>query len=393
MEFKFKKILCFVLVIVMTISLCGCTTFNNFKAAFIDPKDEELKIVKIGVLEPLTGSDAAGAADEVKGIEIANSIYGFVNGAKIELVYADNQSEVSLCDAAVNSLVEAGAVVILGSYDSVLTLASSDVIKENRIPAIAITNTNPIVTSTNNYYFRVCYTDEFEGNAAANYIYNQMQTTNTAIFYKEGYDYASALASAYKAEMENLSGVYDNIVTIKFSEGRGDFTELFENLQEISPDAIFFPGTLQDAKTVISEAIEQGYNFNWVGTSKWDGINLEGVCYTLDYDPDMPTTRQAGVLAAKYKELYGDGKTVPEATALGFDAYLLATSGLNGSDFIDDKELVTQAIEAVKSLEGATGYITMSSSGDPIKEVLVEKYENGTRSTVYTITQEGDARE
>ena len=36
-------------------------------------------------------------------------------------------------------------------------MVAGEYINEAQIPAIAITNTNPLVTSNNDYYFRVCY--------------------------------------------------------------------------------------------------------------------------------------------------------------------------------------------------------------------------------------------
>ncbi|MDO5331125.1 MAG: ABC transporter substrate-binding protein, partial [Bacillota bacterium] len=128
---QYKKIFAVVVCLAMIICCCGCATWNNFKAAFID-KPEEIQSIKIGVLEPTTGSDAAAAADEVTGIKLANQLFSMLDERPIELVYADNGSSVELCPDAAQSLIDAGVSVILGSYKSILTLASSDVIKAAR---------------------------------------------------------------------------------------------------------------------------------------------------------------------------------------------------------------------------------------------------------------------
>ena len=46
-------VLCVLLAVVF--ALTGCTTFNNFKEAFIDPPDTRTDTIDIGVYEPMTG--------------------------------------------------------------------------------------------------------------------------------------------------------------------------------------------------------------------------------------------------------------------------------------------------------------------------------------------------
>ena len=100
-------------------ALTGCTTYNNFKAAFIDPPDERV-VVRIGVYEPVTGADAPGAAAELQGISLANELYPDIgDNIRIELVYADNQSDLDAAKTAASSLAEKGVSVVIGSYGSI----------------------------------------------------------------------------------------------------------------------------------------------------------------------------------------------------------------------------------------------------------------------------------
>lgn len=49
--------------------------------------------IKIGVFEPLTGSNAAGGQMTVEGIELAHKKVSEVLGKKVEIVIVDNKSE------------------------------------------------------------------------------------------------------------------------------------------------------------------------------------------------------------------------------------------------------------------------------------------------------------
>lgn len=376
----------------MTVSCTGCTTWDNFKAAFIDQPLEEDTSVRIGILEPQTGADAAGAHEELTGIEIAHAAYPTVDGKNVELVYADNGSSVELCSDAAKSLIEAGVSVILGSYNSVLTLASSDVIREAKIPAIAITNTNPIVTKTNPYYFRVSFIDSFEGTVAAKFVYEQLQTTSVAILLKDGNDYGKAIATDFISAFEEASGEYDIVDTLTVPAETTDYGQYFVNLHYLSPSAIFFPTSIAEAEKVITESKMQGYNFTWVGTSKWDGLQEDNVYYTLDYDPNKATSAYAAILDRGYKNKFGQDKQPSDAVALGFDAYMFALKGIQTAEG-ESGNAIRRALESVENMQCATGYLTMSSSGDPIKEFVVEKYEDGERAVVYTMLPQKEGRD
>ncbi|HRV33218.1 MAG TPA: ABC transporter substrate-binding protein, partial [Anaerovoracaceae bacterium] len=141
----------------VSLFLTGCDTYDNFLAEFFEKSEQKETTVRIGVFEPLTGPDADEAEEEVRGIELAHELFPEVLGFPVELVYADNQSDVQAAVQAAQSLADQDVSVVLGSYKSVLTLAGSDIFAQAKIPAIGITCANPIITQTSDYYFRVCY--------------------------------------------------------------------------------------------------------------------------------------------------------------------------------------------------------------------------------------------
>ena len=61
-------------------ALSGCTTFNNFKEAFIDDPEDQSQIISIGVYEPMSGADKDSAKAELAGIELAHEVMPEANG-------------------------------------------------------------------------------------------------------------------------------------------------------------------------------------------------------------------------------------------------------------------------------------------------------------------------
>jgi branched-chain amino acid transport system substrate-binding protein len=390
-----KKLLAFILVIVMLLSLTACVTFNRFKAAFIDKKEDgqqEPPTIKIGVLEPQTGVDAAVAADEIAGIELAHTMYPQALGRKIELIYSDNQSDVLLCSPAAQALVNQDVDFIIGSYKSVLTLASSDVIKNARIPAVAATNTNPLITSTNRYYFRVSVIDSFEGKSAASYVANGLKASNIAIFLREGNDYASYMAAVFKEALEKTGTEGAIVQSVIVPEGTENFSIYFRQLGLCNADIVYFPEDADIAKPILQAAADEGYKFKWLGTSRWKNLDFDGIYYTLDYDPD-DSSRMAKAFRKAYAEKVKEANAEPsDAVALGFDAYLLILNAIYAAGPDASSQEYVDALGNITNMPGATGNISMGAGGDPIKEIIVKRYDKGALNTVYRAVFEQEAR-
>ncbi|MBQ6259964.1 MAG: ABC transporter substrate-binding protein, partial [Firmicutes bacterium] len=249
-----SRLLCILLCAVMTL-LTGCESYDNFYNTFFKEEEPEyIQKIRIGVLEPMTGGDSADAQAEISGIELAHELFPQVLGTDVELVYADNQSDVAVCPEAAQSLVDQGVSVILGSCKSTLSLAASDVIAEAEVPAIGITCINPIITETNRYYFRVCNIESFEGDAAARFVYYGKGASEAAVLKQEGDDFAQALVDAFKARMTSCTGREFSVTVVEYPAGTTDFTPYLFDLSTVSSGIVYFPVNAQTAANVIKQA-------------------------------------------------------------------------------------------------------------------------------------------
>ena len=125
-------------------------------------------VIKIGVFEPLTGANGAGGADEYDGIKLANKLAPTVLGKKVQLVAVDNKSDkVEAANAATVLVQKEKVKAVIGSWGSSLSMAGGPIFAEAKVPAVAVSATNPNVTKGNNFYFRVCFLDPFQGTVNA----------------------------------------------------------------------------------------------------------------------------------------------------------------------------------------------------------------------------------
>lgn len=187
----------------LVVTGCGSKTPNP-SATGSSAKD----VIKIGVFEPMTGANAAGGALEVEGIKLANKLYPEVLGKTVELVLVDNKSDKVEAASAASRLVEKEKVTaIIGSWGSSLSMAAGDIVKNAKVPAVAASATNPLVTKNNEFYFRVCFIDPFQGKVMANYAYSKLNAKKVAIVQEISSDYSIGLAKFFTDSFKELTGI------------------------------------------------------------------------------------------------------------------------------------------------------------------------------------------
>jgi branched-chain amino acid transport system substrate-binding protein len=363
--------------------LSGCTTLDAFLDS-ISPAPENSRAVKIGVLEPLSGVDEKAAQAEIRGIELAHKLYPTVLGREVELVYADNQSDIDIAKRRAEELRDLGVSLVLGSYDNLLFLAEKYVFEDAQIPAISITGTNPLLTVGSQYSVRACYVDTFQGIAAAKYFYEDLGVDSVAIWKQRDDDYGSAMAQSFAEKLRSISGNEDAIsMTMEFGADQEDFEPQLSLLQTAGVQNIYMPCSAEKAAKLISLCREHGLRYFFVGTQRWGdedilqyGGDLEGVTFTSVFDEEAELTERAQVFREAYAAAYGE-EDIPEAAALGYDAYLLALSAIETAGRADDRQLIMETLYSMRGFAGVTGDIDLDANGDPIRSFIIKRIRDG----------------
>ena len=303
-------------------------------------KDENAlpETIKIGVFEPLTGANTAGGELEKQGIDLAYELYPNVtiNGREIpiELKYVDNKSDKIESENAAKKLVDDfGANIVLGSWGSSNSIAAGPVFKKAQVPAIGTSCTNPLVTLGNEYYFRVCYTDPFQGKVMANYAFNEGSYKKIAIIQEVSSDYSVALSKLFTEAFKELTKDENCITSVgNYKTGDNDFSAQLTAIKNSDAQAIFFPGNFTESALIMKQARQLGITIPFLGGDTWEtpeviqiaGEAAEGAVYSSFYDPAAPLTDRTTEFLDAYAAKYGKDTLAAGVTALGFDAYLLA---------------------------------------------------------------------
>lgn len=424
-----KRILSLVLVVCLTAGLTGCTTYTNFKNAFFgtDTVAKE-KTIKIGVFEPTSGSMKTQGKEEVMGIELAHDLYPTVCGKTVELVYADNKSDMYEAEAAIQELISSSSPsMILGSYGETLSLIAGKYIEAANIPSITISSTNPLITANNPYYFSATYSEARQGDALADFAYLSQNKDMVATVKLENDDTATATIKRFTNRMKKLTENNRCVVgSFTLSTTSADYTETIEKIRESGATAVFLAVPPTVAKEFLTQAQEQKLPYMlFLGTRSWgDKDFLEFVKANkqlhIGYPAEQATNNETA-MSQKFMEAfrtkYGEDAELSQRTVVAFDAYLLAVTAMDramqtvrdtdpdtiAQNSATDAEArakkeawqaaretgipsgtqIKDALNGIDNFEGASGVINYKGKNEATKSVSISHIANGTELPAY----------
>ncbi len=424
-----KRILSLVLVVCLTAGLTGCTTYTNFKNAFFgtDTVAKE-KTIKIGVFEPTSGSMKTQGKEEVMGIELAHDLYPTACGKTVELVYADNKSDMYEAEAAIQELISSNSPsMILGSYGETLSLIAGKYIEAANIPSITISSTNPLITANNPYYFSATYSEARQGDALADFAYLSQNKDMVATVKLENDDTATATIKRFTNRMKKLTENNRCVVgSFTLSTTSADYTETIEKIRESGATAVFLAVPPTVAKEFLTQAQEQKLPYMlFLGTRAWgDKDFLEFVKANkqlhIGYPAEQATNNETA-MSQKFMEAfrtkYGEDAELSQRTVVAFDAYLLAVTAMDRAmQTVRDTDLDTiaqnsatdaearakkeawqvaretgipsgtqikDALNGIDNFEGASGVINYKGKNEATKSVSISHIANGTELPAY----------
>ena len=389
-----KKVIALVLALVMVFALCACGSSDSGSSTKAASSDE--KVVKIGVFEPTSGQNAAGGKKEILGIEYAHSLYPTIdiNGEtyNIELVYADNASAAEKAPSAAQLLISNDVSVVIGTYGSGCAIAAGDLFAEAKIPAIGTSCTNPQVTAGNDYYFRVCYIDPFQGAVMASYALKQ-GCKNCVVIVEAGDDYSAGFGNYFSEAMKDAGA---NCETIPFQKDETDFSTIMAEIKSKGYDGIFAPVSIETAPLIINQAREAGVECQIMAGDTWDDIsiaerageNANGVFFSAFFDA-TDASNEAGVefnkgilewIAADATRTENNGGTadaISSVTPCGYDAYMAAYNAILAAQSTDG-EAIRDALASLDVKGLVTGDLKFDENGDAIKNyVAIKTFQDG----------------
>ena len=348
--------------------------------------------ILIGEYASLTGKEATFGISSHEGtvmaIEELNAAGG-VLGKKLQLLSEDNQSKAGETVTVVNKLISKdGVVAVLGEVASSRSLEAAPVCQQNKIPMISPSSTNPKVTETGDYIFRVCFIDPFQGTVMANFASKTLKAKNVAVFTDVKSDYSKGLAQYFKEGFVKAGGQI--VAELDYNGGDKDFKGQLTAIKSKNPDAVFVPGYYTDAALICIQAKQLGLAVPFFGGDGWESSKLteigkeavEGTCFSTHYAPDAGSPKGQAFVDA-YKKRWA-GKLPDAMAALGYDSAIILADAIKRAGGTDGGA-VRAALAVTKDFDAVTGKITINAQRDATKSAVILQVKDGGFKYVETI--------
>lgn len=232
------------------------------------PESKIGQTVKIGVVYPFTGPNAATGQDLKAGVELAAEI---INGTftlglplaqekglpshdnvELEIIFRDSQSDPQAAGEQVEQLVNKEQVAaLMGCYSSTVTAAASERAEMMRIPFLNATSTSPILTERDfEWFFRTTPNDRMFAENFFAFLKDLSQRPDVNVPKRLILIYENRLWGTSVARVERKQALkhgYRIVAEVPYDSRKKDFTEHVSLIKNSLPVIILQASYASDA--------------------------------------------------------------------------------------------------------------------------------------------------
>lgn len=325
-------------------------------------KDSDGDVVKIGFVTYLAGDQAyVGQAAKLALEDYVTELNenGGLLGKQVKLITYDySKDPATEAVNATNKLIQQdGVIAILGPSGSQSAIPMIPVVTAAKIPVIATSASNEAVTidpntgKLNEWMFRVCFVDPYQGKALANFAITEAGISKVASLGAIGDPYTEALTNIFEDEFTAKGG--EMVKKLNYQNKDVEFRAQLTEAHKAGAEAILaLSSYYKDVVLMAQQSRDLGYDFKFlIGDGCYSpelvelaGDELEGSYMISGVSEDDPALKEYSVeFGKKYP-----GQTANVYVAYSLDAMMLLEYAINKAGSFD-----TEAIRT--ALENAQG--------------------------------------
>lgn len=344
--------------------------------------------IKIGANLELSGGVASYGQSVKEGVELAFEEINKkgIDGKKLQLVAVDNKSDAAeATNGAIKLVSQDKVAAIIGSATSTNTLAQVQIAQDNKVPLITPTATNATITNkdgkVNDFVFRTCFIDPFQGTVAATFALDTLKVKNAAVIIDSSSDYSKGLAASFKENFKKSGG---NIVAEEAYVAKDtDFNAILTNIKAKNPEYVFLPGFYEEVGLIVKQARALGITVPIMGGDGWDSPKLVEIAgaaplkdtFITNHYSSGDSDKKVQEFVAAFKAKYSD-KSPDAFAALGYDTAYFVADAIKRAGSGDPKK-IQKALESTDGLQLVSGNLKLDKNHDPIKAAVILEYVNG----------------
>lgn len=348
------------------------------------------EILKVGVLLPLTGPQAAFGESALRGIQCANGetegcaleLKDIVSGGpSIKLIVRDSGASPEAIPGLVDELAGEGAKAIIGPMSAALAEAAAKKAQSSKIVLMAITQKTDLM-QLGDYVFQMGYeadqqADDLVQKATAR------QLKNFGIFYPDN-NYGKELAANFEEAVKKAGGqIMAKAAYVNKPDMTGEVRKLRLNTTHYSFDgtsagfdALFIP----DSYAMVNRIVGSLPNVNiraipLLGTNAWNDASLSTEIpqsYPGSFFVDVFFAGSSKPLSQQFARGYASSysRAPSSIDALGFDALCYIRQASRQAGDLKSAS-IKDALLSIRSLEGVTGITNFVAKEGPEVSPLI----------------------
>ena len=349
------------------------------------PNQKKQEYITIGALLPLTGDDSDEGIRALNGLQLAQEEInkaGGVLGKKLDIITLNDKGDDEYIIQQYNALKEKGAVAIIGSSYSGVTLTLAKEAEKDGMPLISPTASNPDVTKGRKNVFRAIFIDDYQTEIMAYFARNSLNAQTALVFCNESSGSFKQMSEIFAESFKKFGGTIRAVEP--YSDG-DSFMNILRKYIANPPDIIFCPEDYVPAVKLVNSAFEAGLNNTYIlGTDAWDGLlayiyqpeAMKNVYYSAPFSFDDPD-KNVAEFVRNYFGCFSQAPLSGSATAYTC-VYILAEAIKKAGG--TDKDAIVSAMKT-NELELITGRIKFDENNNPRTNVYIIQIEGGVYAT------------
>jgi branched-chain amino acid transport system substrate-binding protein len=226
----------------------------------------QAKKLKVGMLLPLSGYLSFIGQSCKKGSDLAPAVIKQMLGVDVELMYADFETNVDTARTRAERLIQEGANVLVGPFDSGAAVAIAQVAEQRGVPFVINIAAAPQITEQGyKYVFRNFQTAIDIVRNGLDLIGDLFQATNTvprtAVYMHVNDTFGQAMTRGINAMLPRATRLPFKVVdTIPYDPAAKDLTVEVSKAKASNADILLIVCRLNDAILVRREMVKQRWN-------------------------------------------------------------------------------------------------------------------------------------
>ena len=424
----YKKFLAAALAVTMVLGLAGCGgSGGSTQAASSQEKESSAApagstgesttaqaegadapaVIKVGFLTPLSGNNATyGAQCKAAGQMIADVIneehpemamalaktagIPALNGAKIELVFADSKGDPTTATSEAKRLItEEGIVALTGQYTSAITKAVAVVTETYGIPLLTAGSSPSLTTPETGleWYFRFGPNDTYYIRDSFEFIKQLNEEQDAGLMTVALVSEDTEFGANIRIEEERMAEEYgiEVVENITYSSSATNVSSEVMKIKAANPDVIMMSSYASDAILYLKTFKEQNYvpkmllgqRGGFVQTDFLDamGKDTEFIYTTGGWSADIDTDTSKQLIEL-YKQYTPDGADLSEGHCKDMINVLLIALGINQAGTTEPEALN----EALRNLEVDTSTLPI-----PWNAITMDEYGQNTSANAFVL--------